>query len=118
MTGKQATNLIGVVFFLVVLGYILAQTWIIPAYKQRQEQQQEQSKHTITKERMDRIAKRPEVWGKSGEYDGWGNQMRYRISGNTVIFVSNGPDGEPDTTDDIIKEYPVPKKGGWFGRNK
>jgi hypothetical protein len=110
MTGRQATNVIGLIALTVVLGYIVIQTWAIPAYKARQAYIEENSKWTVTKERMDRLAKMPEVWGHSGEYDGWGNRMTYSIRGNTVIFVSSGPDGQEGTSDDIIKEYPVPKK--------
>jgi hypothetical protein len=110
MDGRRVTNWIGVFVLTVVLGYIVIQTWAIPAYKARQAQQEDRSKYIVTRERMDRLAKMPEVWGRSGEYDGWGNRMTYSIQGNTVVFVSAGPDGQQGTSDDIIKEYTVPKK--------
>ncbi len=44
---------------------------------------------------------------KACNTDHFGNEYRVEYSGETASITSNGPDGEPDTDDDIIAEVEI-----------
>jgi len=36
--------------------------------------------------------------------DGWKNDLYFEMDGSKIIIISNGPDGNPDTQDDISNQ--------------